>query len=855
MFGMYYSKSIEETAELTGADIHNGLSEGEARARLIKNGENTIDSAGKKSLLRRFIEQFNDFMIIVLIAAAVISLIVTRASGDKDFSEPIIIMAIVVLNAVLGVIQEARAEKSLDELRKISSPHACVIRGVITAGIPASVVGVVDILTLKTGEVAAADCRIIECAGLKTDESALTGESCAVIKDAETVSDPAAPLSERTNMVYASTGITAGSARAIVTAVGMDTEVGQIAGLIMDTDGEAAPLQKQLSHTGKILGIWALVICAVMFVIGTLKKTPPFEMFMTSVSLAVAAIPEGLPAVVTIMLAIGLEKMARRNAVIRHLPSVETLGSASVICTDKTGTLTRSKMEVGAVSGADRDRIISAMLGCADKNDMDPTERAIFEYAEGQGIKPRIKVKQIIPFDSVRKRMTSLAASGGEVKLIIKGAPELLLDICSRSEFSGASAAMDSSARRTIINAADAAARRGMRVIGVCERSVKKAYSDISDIKEADMTFLGFAALRDPIRPEARRAVEECKSAGIRTVMITGDHPLTALSAAEELGIAGGGEKPVTGAELAKMSDSELCRDIEKYSVYARVTPSDKLRIVKAWQKNGAVTAMTGDGVNDAPALKAADIGISLGVAGTDVAKAASDMVLTDDNFATIAEAVRRGRGIFANIRKAVTFLLSSNIGEIITVFVSLLMGCPAPLLPIQLLWVNLVTDSLPAIALGMEPPDDDIMKKPPRRADESIFSHGLGFTIAIEGALIGALALTAFAAGRYMYGVDEGRTMAFGVLSLSQLVHAFNMRSDGSVLRAGIFKNPALIFAFAAGCIMQGSVMLIPSLADMFGAVPLDGEAKMIVALLSIAPFVVVEGEKLLFGRREDTP
>lgn len=851
----YHSMSKEKTAQTLKTDIKNGLSNSDAAGRLQSDGKNILKEQKRPSLVQRFFAQFNDFMIIILLAAALVSLIISRLNGDNDFTEPLIILAIVVLNALLGVFQEAKAQKSIDALKKISAPHARVIRDGKIITVDAADVVTGDILVLKAGEIAAADCRLIESANLFIDESALTGESDAVAKEADISVEETAVLGDRINMVYASTEVTGGRGCGIVTETGMNTEVGKIAKLLMEDDDETTPLQRRLESAGKVMGVWALVICAMVFVVGLYRRLPAFEMFMTSVSLAVAAIPEGLPAIVTIMLAIGLQKMAKRNAIVRHLPSVETLGSASVICSDKTGTLTQNKMTVKKISGGNY--TLELMSICSEANDMNPTERAILEAAEKAGLsKARLDQKypriSEIPFDSNRKRMTTLNKWDTKARVITKGAAELILPLCGRYFDGKSERVLTETKKREILKETQNMADKALRVIGVC---YKNTDSRDTKIYEKNMVFAGLAGMQDPPRKEAADAVKRCRQAGIKAVMITGDHPATAKAVAEEVGILKEGERVITGAELDKIPQEKLADEIAKCSVFARVTPEHKTSIVRAWKKRGAVVAMTGDGVNDAPALRAADIGCSMGISGTDVAKSASDMILTDDNFATIVEAVKQGRGIYSNIRKAVQFLLSSNIGEIITVFAALLMGCPAPLLPIQLLWVNLVTDSLPAIALGVDPVEEEVMHKPPRPANEGIFAGGMGISIVLEGIMIGALALIAFSIGRlYFDGAGApivGRTMAFATLSISQLFHAFNMRSEGSLFKAGLFKNMYLVGALLAGIFLQMSVIMFSPLGMVFRTARLTVTQWGIVGMLSIMPIIIVELQKFVSGRK----
>lgn len=849
MQNTYHNKSAEKAAELLETDIKNGLGNDEVKKRLDKYGKNVLKEKKKKNVFIKFLEQFNDFMIIILLAAAAISFITSLMQGEADITEPVIILAIVVLNALLGVIQEQRAQRSLEALKKLSSPHACVRRSGNEITIDAADVVPGDILIVSAGDLVAADCRLITSNNLTVDESSMTGEAVHAEKDADIILDEFAPLGDRKNLLLASTSVTGGKGTAIVTETGMNTEVGSIASMLLTDEMSQTPLQEKLADTGKTLGIAALFICLVIFVIGLFQHLPPFEMFMTAVSLAVAAIPEGLPAIVTIMLALGVMRMSKHNAIVRSLPSVETLGSASVICSDKTGTLTQNKMTVTSVYTDDDKMLYRLCAMCCDGDaaHKSPTEEALLAAAKKQGLDKNAldkKYRRIdeIPFDSTRKRMTTLHRDIKGYKTIVKGAVEFVLPLCKSTYSSGKIISMSDGSRRKILAQNRKMTSEGLRVIAVCYRDDYEKQK----INEENMIFMGLIGIEDPPRSEAAKSVAQCKRAGIRPIMITGDHAGTALSIARRIGIAESDSEVMTGGELEQISDDELASKIHRYSVFARVTPSHKMKIVKAFKSNGEIVAMTGDGVNDAPALSTADIGCSMGITGTDVAKSASDMVLTDDNFATIVYAVREGRSIFANIKKAVQFLLSSNIGEILTVFGGIIFGWSSPLTAIQLLWVNLVTDSLPAIALGLDKPDDDIMEKKPRSPKKSLFADGLWAAIILEGFMIGALALLAFSIGTNVIGdITTGRTMAFAVLSISQLVHAFNMRSEHSVIKAGLFKNPYLVLSLIAGLILEASVISVPKIAEIFNVVPLGAGGWFIVAILSLMPLCIIELQK----------
>lgn len=856
----WHSKTAEETGLMLNTDTAYGLSYSEAEKRLEEYGENTIESSKKKKgIIGRFFAQLNDIMIIILLAASAASFGVSLLKGEADFTDSVIIIAIVILNAVMGVFQESRAEKAVEELKKMSAPKARVIRSGKIKEIPSEEIVPGDILILEAGDMVSADARIIENNGLMTDESALTGESHPVSKNTDKYAENT-PVADRLNMVYSSSYVTGGRGKAAVTATGMSTEVGKIASMIDDSQDNETPLQKRLDNTGKILGITAIGICAVIFVIGIMRKYAPFDMFMTSISLAVAAIPEGLPAIVTIVLAIGTQTMSKKNTIVRTLPAVETLGSAEVICTDKTGTLTKNKMKAVKIRGLsdkmslnDKKFVIRLAALCTDCRYEDrryigePTEVAVVEAAEEMGEKkerleavmPRIDE---IPFSSERKMMTTVQDFGTDEKLCItKGAPERVLKLC---KFASSDIKMDKRAYSELEKANESMASSGLRVLAVAYKQTSKSDRQ----PENDLIFAGFIGMTDPPRDEAADAVAECRKAGIKVVMITGDHALTAKAIAEQTGIYNDGSLIVSGTELDNMDEKILDSKLEDISVFARVSPEHKLKIVEAYKRKGKIVAMTGDGVNDAPALKTADIGCAMGGNGTDVAKGASDMIITDDNFATIVSAVREGRIIYGNIRKSVHFLLSSNIGEILTVFLAMLFGWGAPLLPIHLLWINLITDSLPAVALGLDRPEDDVMEKGPASADKNLFADGLGERIAFEGIMIGALALMAFGAGRILSDSmqqETAMTMAFAVLSLSQLVHAFNMRSEKSIFRIHLFSNKFLCLAFVIGTLMQAAVISIPALAQIFSAVPLNGMQWAVVAGLSLVPIVFVEFEK----------
>lgn len=880
---MWYTKSVEEVARDLRTNLKVGLREKDIEEREKQFGKNKIREAKKEGLLVKFIKQFNDFMIIILIIAAIVSAIVSYMEGTGDYLDSIIIIAIVFFNGLMGLIQETKAEKSIEALKKLSSPVAKVRRNGIVQTINGEDVLPGDIVILEAGNYVPADMRLISAVNLKIEEASLTGETEPVLKDAEKIiTNKKIPLGDMCNMAFGSTIVVNGHAEGIVVSTGMSTEVGKIADMIITNESPTTPIQKKLEEVGKVLGIACLAICAVIFVIGIIKNIPITEMFMTSVGLAVAAIPEGLPAIVTIILSIAVTKMAKKNAIIRKLPAVETLGSSKVICSDKTGTLTENNMKVIEVVG-NRSKVLEFASICANceiignKVEGEPTEAAIVKAAleEKQSNNNVIDITKIsdinnniintnqtaslnnrmntynrvseIPFDSNRKLMSVIIKlDNGKYRIITKGAPEVLLNRCTSYEENGLKKNLDINYLNKIKNQNEKMAERALRVLGVAYLDIDALPSSInSNTVENNLIFIGFIGMIDPPRKGVKEAVKACRRAGIKTVMITGDHIVTAKAIAKDLGILQGKELAITGNELDKITDRDLVKNIMDYSVFARVSPEHKVRIVKAFQKTGAVVAMTGDGVNDAPALKKADIGIAMGKKGTDVAKNASDMILNDDNFVTIVEAVKQGRNIFDNIKKAIHFLIATNIGEIVTIFIGLLLGMKSPLLAIQLLWVNLVTDSLPAIALGLEPPEKDIMERPPRDAKKSIFADGLFGKIIVEGFMIGLLTIIAFTIGNKYYGLEVGRTMAFISLGMLELIHCFNIKSEESIFKAGILENKYLVGAFLLGTVLQVGIVFIPSIANVFKLTMLNSTQWIITLLISIVPIIVIEVQK----------
>ena len=855
--------SKEEVITKLSTDIEKGLSLEQVADLKAKYGENKLKEKKKKTNLQRFFEQFKDVMILILIAAAVVSFTLACIENNpKEFFEPALILLIVILNALMGVIQESKAEKALDALKNMSAPHARVIRNGKEEVIDAIDLVPGDVIKLEAGDFVPADARLIKSVSLKSEESALTGESVPSEKDADVVIKQNSPIGDRHNMVFSGCSITYGTAIAVVTATGMDTEMGKIANLLDSESETQTPLQQKLANLGKYLGILALVACGIIFIVGLLNNINVLEIFMTAVSLAVSAIPEGLPAIVTIVLSIGVQRMVRKNALIRRLPAVETLGSASVICSDKTGTLTQNRMTLtkAYVDGEDKEELISnansekvqrllcyGTLCCdgsvifndgEEKHIGDPTETAIVVGAHKNGFEkedlnakyPRLAE---IPFDSDRKLMTTVNSIDGKNVVIVKGAFDVMASRCIKGD-------IDKARQMTEKMSSDA-----LRVLAVAYKEIDSVPENPTpDQLENDLIFMGLVGMIDPPRPEAKDAVAICRKAGIKPVMITGDHVVTASAIAKELGILVDGDMAITGPELDAMTDRELDEKVEKISVYARVSPENKIRIVKAWQRKGQVVSMTGDGVNDAPALKAADIGCAMGITGTDVAKGAADMTLTDDNFATIVDAVKEGRGIYANIKKVVGFLLGTNIGEVFTVFIAMLLWHASPLMSMQLLWINLVTDSFPAIALGMEAVEKDVMLKNPKPKNEGIFAHGLGIRVVIQGFMFAALTLI----GYYIGGVHtvEGQTMAFTILALSQVVQAYNMRSEHSLFKIGPFTNKNLNLA-ALGSLALVLIVLFTPLNGIFGLTILTWDLYLIALGLILVPFVVMEISKLI--------
>ena len=895
----WFSKTVTETSEYFKTDLKKGLNlEGVEESRK-KYGINELKAKKKKTLLIKFLEQFKDFMIIILIIAALVSGIIGYIENE-GITDSIIILIVVIMNAIIGVAQESKAEKSLEALQKLSSHVAKVIRNGELIIVPSKELVPGDIVVLETGDYVPADLRIIEAVNLKVQEASLTGESVPVEKNIEAISDEKVGIGDRTNMLFSSSLITYGRGKGIVVETGMNTEVGKIASIINDTNETETPLQEKLNKLGKTLGIGALIICAVIFVIGLLYGKNPLDMFMTAVSLAVAAIPEGLAAVSTIVLAIGVQRMVKKHAIVKKLPAVETLGSATVICSDKTGTLTQNKMTVQKIfynnklvdipevnleeDDAVLEKLVYVSMLCNDTKigtdkqlTGDPTETALINMGFKLDFQPAIyeqmpRIKEI-PFDSDRKLMTTVNRIGEKFVVCTKGGVDELLNRCTKYILKGEIKTDLDNYKNQIKENNEKMAKDALRVLamGYKELDHEPTDEEMKDI-ENDLIYIGMVGMIDPPREEVKLAVQKCKTAGIKTVMITGDHKITAVAIAKALGILEKEDEAITGAELEEMSDEELTKNIRKYSVYARVSPEHKVRIVKAWQANGEIVAMTGDGVNDAPALKTADIGCAMGIVGTDVAKEAADVILTDDNFATIVSAVEEGRRIYDNILKAIQFLLSSNVGEIIVLFVAILITpllskifgidihLIEPLLPIHILWINLVTDSLPALALAVDPAEKDIMKRKPIKPKKGVFTKGMIWRVVYQGVMIGIITLAAFVIGlgtknvpviegltEQEVRVEIGQTMAFVALALSELVHVFNIRNNKeSIFKTKIFNNGKLILAILVSAILMFVILLIPGLRTIFSIPVLPMSNIVEIVILVLLPMVIVEIFKL---------
>lgn len=877
-----FNQSAEAVLAQQNTSPTSGLTSEEATKRLTTYGKNKLIAKKKRTFLMMFMKQFKSFMIIVLLVAAVVAGVVGVMEG-KGLLDTYIILGILILNALIGAIQEKKAETSLEELNKLSAPDTQVIRDGETREVLTEDLVPGDIVILETGNIIPADLRIIESVNLKIQESSLTGESVPVDKDTAQIHSNEVALGDQSNMAFTSGVITYGRGRGLVVATGMKTEVGKIAHMLQETVDTETPMSLRLEQLGKILGIGALAICALIFVVGILYGNSVMSMFMTAVTLAVAAIPEGLPAISTVVLAIGVQRLAKKNAIIRTLPSVETLGSATVICSDKTGTLTQNRMTVVTTMvnhqkesidrnnlkpdlSSEETELINTAVLCNDATMRetgdqqyeflgDPTETALVELGVIHGIfkedlerkYPRIDE---IPFDSERKRMTTIHRHDeGKWRVYVKGGLDEVLSVCTRIQISQKLQPLTDSDLEKIRQMNEDMANSALRILAM-------AYTDLNMLPdkidvatiETNLIFIGLTGMIDPARPEAIEAVARCHTAGIRTVMITGDHKATAMAIAREIGIYREGDRSITGIELEKISNEDFERDVKLYSVYARVAPEHKVRIVKAWQKHQEVVAMTGDGVNDAPALRQADIGTAMGIVGTDVSKGAADMILADDNFSTIVAAVEEGRRIYTNILKAIQFLLSTNVGEVFLLLVAVVFNLGTPLLPIHILWVNLVTDSLPALALSIDPADDQIMNRKPHNSKKGIMTKGMIWRVSYQGVMIGTLPLIGFLIGLRDGGIMLGQTMAFTTLVFAQMLHVRNLHSiKKSSLTISPLKNKPLIGAIFISVSMALMVLLIPGIRDAFGFVTMDRSHWLIIGALSLCPIIIVDVFKLL--------
>lgn len=844
----YHWHATELKKVLDIAKEDQGLSQTEALENEAQYGLNRLEEEAKEPWWHKVLNQFKDTMILILIAAALISFFMDEAV------DAIIILSIVILNAIIGVIQEDKAEKALDALKELSAPSAKVLRDGQVKVIPSYNVVPFDILLLEAGDVVAADCRLIETISTKIQESSLTGESVPVEKDAHAVLKEDAALGDRINMAYASSMVTYGRATALVTGTGMNTEVGKIAKLLKSAQKEPTPLQKQLDALGKTLGIAAIVAVLLIFAVGLIYGNEPFHLFLTAISLAVAVIPESLPAVATIVLAMGVQRLAKQHAIIRNLSSVETLGSATVICSDKTGTLTQNKMTVLESYGEDKEALALSSYLCNDSRLVDgiwvgdPTETALAEWAikEGIALETDKKYPRLgeMPFDSNRKRMSTAHTIEGKSLVLVKGGVDEILSISSHILKDGKVVKLNQKHIEEIHVKNTEMATKALRVLAFGQKEINPNKIDSKTFEE-QLTFMGLVGMMDPAREEVKEAIKICKEAGIEVVMITGDHKVTAQAIAKEIGMMEDGDKVLTGVELENLSDQELKEAVKTISVYARVSPEHKIRIVEAWNSCGDIVAMTGDGVNDAPALKKADIGTAMGIVGTEVAKGASDMVLTDDNFATIVEAIEEGRRIKDNILKSISYLLSCNVGELMTLMVATFLNWSAPLLPIHILWINLVTDSLPALALGVDPAEKGIMQRKPK-IEKNLLTGAMNWRIAYQGLMVGGLTLTAFVMGM-RESVIMGQTMAFSVLAFSQLFHAFNLRSFRHSIVSKSEFNKWLLVAALVNAFMMVAVLEIPVLQNIFKLANMDMSHWGIVLGLAFVPIPVVEVMKLL--------
>lgn len=864
----FYNLSTKDIEQQLITNIDQGLTTQEVKARFEKDGPNEFKKQKQKTIIAKFFEQFKSFMILVLLAAAVISGVVGYLHGE-GFTDAIIILVIVIVNAIIGVAQEVKAEKSLEALEKMSAPYSKVVRNGQIETIPSREIVKGDVVVIETGDLIPADMRLVEAVNLKVEEAALTGESVPENKHTEVI-EGEVPLGDRENMAYSSTLVSYGRGKGIAVETGMDTEVGKIAGMIQSVPDTKTPMQIKIDQLGKFLGIAAIVICAIIFIVGIIQGREIVEMFMTAVSLAAAAIPEGLPAVSTIVLAVGVQRLAKKNAIVRHLPSVETLGSTNVICSDKTGTLTQNKMTIVKLYADNKetdipekltDDQISLLKASILANDAklshednkwqtvgDPTETAFLDTGIRFGLNKNDLEKSVqrvaeIPFDSDRKMMSTINRDENQkLTVYTKGGLDEILAHSTHILLDGKRQLLSDNEKERIRNANTQMAQKALRVLAGAYKQIDTIPNEVAPATiESDLTFIGMVGMIDPPREEVRDAVIKCRQAGIKPVMITGDHKITAVAIAESLDIKEKDEMAVTGSELEKMPDEELLANVDKTSVYARVSPEHKVRIVKAFQKQNKVVAMTGDGVNDAPALKLADIGIAMGITGTDVSKEAADVVLADDNFTTIVTAVEEGRRIYDNILKAIQFMLSTNIGEILVIFTAIVANWATPLLPIQILWINLVTDSLPALALSVDPADPDVMQRKPVDAKEGIMNRPFLTRILLQGIMIAGLSLTAFLIGMET-NVETAQTMTFAVLAFTQITHVLNVRSPRHSAFRNMFKNKILWGALAIVIFLMIIVLEVPYLHDIFHLAPLTKAQWLWIIGLSLAPLPILE-------------
>ena len=861
----YYNHSIEEVSEELQTDAGRGLDPDGIAARIEKYGKNTLVQKKGRPFIVMFLEQFKSFLIILLIIAAVISGVMGVRTGE-GLLDTYIIMGILLLNAFIGAYQEYQAQKSMDALKKMAAPMAKVIRGGESYIVNVEDVVPGDVVVLEVGDIVPADIRITESVNMSIQESSMTGESVPVEKSPETIEETDVPLGDRKNMAFSSGVVTFGRGKGIVVGTGMNTEIGKIANMLNRDSDTQTPMQVRLEKLGKVIGIASVLICVVIFIIGVLYGRDIVGMFMVAVSLAVAAIPEGLPAISTIILSMGVRRMARHNAIIRKLPSVETLGCTTVICSDKTGTLTKNQMTVVedyAVSG-NMDRLVSIAVLCCDAKVVrssdgsttkvgDPTEIALIDMGSRHGVVkdaleagcPRVGE---VAFDSSRKRMTTInRMEDGSLRANVKGGLDEILSVCDRIDTADGVREITTSDIVDLQKRNEAMAESALRVLAMAYRPMDEVSNEMEEV-ERNLIFVGMVGMIDPEREEVIGAITECRNAGIRPVMITGDHKVTALAIAKKIGIFRDGDLAITGTDLEKLDDAYFDANVDKYSVYARIAPEQKERIVTAWQKRGEIVAMTGDGVNDAPALKKADIGVSMGITGTEVAKDASDMVLQDDNFVTIVSAVSEGRRIYDNILKTILFLLSTNLGEVILLFITSIFNMGIPLLPIHILWINLVSETFPALALSLDPAAKDVMSKSPRGKGKQFMDRGMIWRISYQGLMVTAITLTAFIIGKNQGGEALGQTMAFASLIMAKLVHAGNLHSNTeSRFKFNILDNKPLIFALLMSLVLTLAVLLISPLMTAFEFVSMNMNQWGIIVLLALVPLVVVELFKAL--------